>query len=91
MVGRDGEMVVSGRFFAVFGRREGKNRFRAAWRLCAEILFWVSGLLRNRTKYPPRIGRYLLSRMVFWPFLPRRRILRSVSEGMKGRGRPLME
>ena len=61
-------MIVFGRFFAVFGHRKGKNRFRAAWRLCAEILFWVSGLLRNRTKYPSRIGRYLLSRMLFCPF-----------------------
>lgn len=78
-------MVVFGRCFAVFGRRKGKNRFRAAWRLCAEILFWECELLRNRTKYPSRIGRYLLSRMVFWPFLPWRRILRSVTEGMEGR------
>ena len=28
---REGQMLVFGRCFAVFGRRKGKNRFRAAW------------------------------------------------------------
>ena len=41
MVGRDGEMVVSGRFFAVFGRRKGKIGSARLGALCGNSLLGV--------------------------------------------------